>query len=191
MTTPALRLEGTPSRALGVSLRAFHQAPCVGRGPFLFTEPTFAYRVPAAGGGKDAKFMWTVALNDTAQVRRGRGEREEREGAPRTPPFPPLQAEREVNVGDAIAIWPGLTSWSLNAGCGAVEVVLVSRGDGGSLQFPMKSYLQSLGGESFARGTAGRVAAELGGDGGTWGDAACAKRCGLPAPAKPAPAPAP
>ena len=166
MTTPDLRLEGTPTRALGASLRSFVQPPCVGRGPFVFTKPGFAYRVPLDGGAAAhaGNFTWTVVADGPK----------------------PKALAAEVGVGDAVALWPGLTGYTLNDGCAAASIVLVTASDGDALVTPLKSYL-----EAGPKGNAPSLKAGAGGDGATWVDADCAARCGLKgAGAAAAPAPA-
>lgn len=165
MTTPDLRLEGTPSRALGASLRAFTQPPCVGRGPFVFQRPGWAYRLPGDGDAKASNFTWSV-------IPEASGDKKVR------------ALTEAVPVGSAVALWPGLTSYTLNDGCAAASIVLVTTGDGDALVLPLQAYRE-------AGPAADPLARASGGDGATWVDDDCAKRCGVKAVASKAAAPAP
>ena len=165
MTTPDLRLEGTPARALGASLRAFTQPPCVGRGPFVFQKPGFAYRLPHDGSSSSSppsNFTWSVIAD-------GSGGKKAK------------ALTEAVAPGDAVALWPGLTSFTHNTGCSPVSVVLVTIGDGDALLFPLRAYGEAgPGADGVTRSVGGGGGAS---DGATWVDAECAARCGV-APAK-------
>lgn len=87
---------------------------------------------------------------------------------------------RAVKPGEAVALWPSLTQVVRNDGCGAAEGVLFLRGDGDELGFPLEGFLAEFPSESFEAGAAGRVREALsGGDGRSWIDRACARRCGI------------
>ena len=67
-----------------------------------------------------------------------------------------------------------------NDGCGAAEGVLFLRGDGDELAFPLEGFLTEFPTESFEAGAAGKVKDALnGGNGRSWVDRACARRCGI------------
>lgn len=166
MTTPDLRLEGTPSRALGASLRAYVQPPCVGRGPFVFQKPGFAYRLPH-DGGVDATtpapdFTWTYIAAGSAN-----GGADKKAKA----------LTESVAAGDAVALWPGLVGYTLNTGCAPVAIVLVVGGDGDALVWPLKAYAEGGLGAAAAASAGGGGENRV--DGATRVDAECAARCGL------------
>ena len=85
-----------------------------------------------------------------------------------------------VKPGEAVALWPSLTQIVRNDGCGAAEGALFLRGDGDELGFPLEGFLAEFPSESFEAGAAGKVKEALnGGNGRSWIDRACARRCGI------------
>ena len=67
--------------------------------------------------------------------------------------------------------------------------VLFLEGDGDELAWPLADFLIEFPSESFEAGAAGKVREALnGGNGMSWVDKACARRCGIDADAKKAPA---
>jgi hypothetical protein len=157
LTSPGLRLDNTARRSLGLAARLTRLGPCTGLGPFVPTAPGLLY-VLDSGSGADARVEVGVALAPGAA-----GENNTNN----------THVSHAASPGDAAALWPGVTGYVANAGCGPVEFLSVFGGDDGGLVFPAAAW------------AAGAPAGAAGGSAGGAGDGArfvvdgCVSRCGL------------
>lgn len=163
-TKRGLRLEGTAMRSLGVSLRGWKIGPCVGVGPFTSGTAGIFQLLPSAENTAAPGIVWTqVAATNVVP-----GSKDSN------------ATTRPVKPGEAVALWPSLTQYLRNDGCGSAEGVLFLKGDGDELGFPLEGFLAEFPTESFETGAAGKVQEALsGGNGRSWIDRACARRCGI------------
>jgi len=167
LATPGLRLDNTARRSLGLAARLTRLGACTGLGPFVATAPGLLFHTDGGGGGDGARDAPRVEFGLALQ-----------EGAP--PAASPSAANgthvaRPLAPGDAAALWPGVTGYVLNSGCGPAELLAVFGGDDGGLSFPEAAWLGAP--PPAAAPAAGAVGG--GARGGQFVDEGCAARCGL------------